>query len=258
MRVKSKVAVKVKDLCIERGEAFTLRISQLQYPAGTIVCLAGANGSGKTTLVECLVGLLVPAQGEVRVGTQVVRPESITVKKQIGFVPDDDEWIVAELTADEYFALLIKIYRQAGVKVDMKQRLQALMTELMFKDTNVVLGELSHGNKKKVQIIAALLHQPALIVVDEVRNGLDPIVIKRVEKLLQKEAKSGATIIAATHDLWWAERFAKSVVFLNDGNIALAENKRAVLRSYGSLETGFESIFKKSGHMFRPTARRTA
>jgi ABC-2 type transport system ATP-binding protein len=243
MKSKSKAILDITNLTIERGDDFVLRIDQLRYPAGRIVCLAGANGSGKTTLVECLVGILVPGQGKIAVHNHLVKPESMVIKKEVGFVPDDDTWIVAELTAHEYFELLIRIYKKAGVRVDMERRVADLAKVLLFNDGDLLLGDLSHGNKKKVQIIAALLHEPRLIVVDEVRNGLDPIVIKRVEKLLQKEARRGATILAATHDLWWAERFAQSIIFLQQGQVVLSDNKANILKAYGSLEASFEKLF---------------
>lgn len=243
MKRRDQPLLKIKDLVIKRGDNFCLYVDELVYDKGQIICLAGANGSGKTTLVECLVSLLVPDQGYVLIGDKVVRPENMAIKKEIGFVPDDDGWIVAELTAQEYFNLLIKIYKKSGVSTDMQARVAYLAEAVLFTDWSLLLGELSHGNKKKVQLIAALLHQPSLVVVDEVRNGLDPIVIKRVEKLLQREARRGATIIAATHDLWWAERFSQSVVFLQAGQIVLADKKRRILNNFGSLEAGFESIF---------------
>lgn len=236
----------VSGLCVERSQSFTLRIDKLQYKSGTIICLAGANGSGKTTFVECLVGLLSPEAGRISVRNHDIRPESTYVKRLIGFVPDDDTWIVPELTASEFFELLIKVYKKVGVKTDMNARVRYVSEQLLFTQADSLLSELSHGNKKKVQIIAALLHQPPVIVVDEVRNGLDPIVIKRVETLLVQEARRGAVIVAATHDLWWAERFARQIVFLYDGQVLLSDTKRRVVATFGSLEKSFTHLFRNN------------
>lgn len=244
MKRGNKTVLSVKNLVFERSEAFALRVEELNYPAGTIVCLAGANGSGKTTFVECLAGVLVPDKGGIWIKNRQVQAEEMAIKKSFGFVPDDDNWIIAELTAKEYFDLLITIYKKAGVRTDMSQRVQDLTNQLLLTELNVLLGDLSHGNKKKVQIIAALLHEPSVIIVDEVRNGLDPIVIKQVESLLQGEARRGAVIVAATHDLWWAERFADKVVFLSGGQVAVTDSKQKLVKKFGSLEKGFTQLFK--------------
>jgi ABC-2 type transport system ATP-binding protein len=236
--------LKVANLSVSRNTTFRLTLPELHVPPGAIVCITGPNGSGKTTLMECLTGVLVPTTGTITLRGQPITNQLWTSKAAIGFAPDDEAWFVKELTAREYWRLLQRIYREAGVTADMEQNVITMANDLHFTAYDQQLVRLSHGNKKKVQLIAALMHQPALIIVDELRNGLDPLAIIAAETLLVAHAKAGASIIAATHDLWWAERIADTVVLLVDGGVAANISADAIKKQYGSLE-----------HLFMQTVR---
>jgi ABC-2 type transport system ATP-binding protein len=160
-------------------------------------------------------------------------------KLLFGLVPDDEEWIIKELCAKEYFGLLTRIYREAGCRSEIENRVTELATLLSFNTFQRQLGSLSHGNVKKVQLIAALMHSPRLIILDEVRNGLDPLAILAVEQLLRQERERGACIIAATHDLWWAERLSDRVILMSDGSVQIDQETAALLQKFGSLENLF-------------------
>lgn len=232
----------VTGLRVRRGATFELAIPKLRLNRGEILCVAGPNGSGKTTLIDCLVGLLRPDAGTITVDGWLVDGNLRTMKNRIGYVPDDEAWLIKELCAEEYFALLATVYRQAGVPGDLKARTTALAKTLYFTNFRQPLETLSHGNKKKVQLIAGLMHRPKLLVVDELRNGLDTLAAIAAEQLLRQEAKRGACIVAATHDLWWAERVAGSAILLADGCIAASGQIKQLVQKYGSLEHLFLTV----------------
>jgi ABC-2 type transport system ATP-binding protein len=234
-------ALHIEDLVMRRGP-FVLAVSALRLEAGRVTCIAGANGSGKTTLLEAVTGLLQPAAGTVHIAGRHLAGDALQAKRLIGYVPDDDAWIVPELTAREFFELISSVYRPAGPSTD--ERTRRLAAELMFTDFDRQLVALSHGNRKKVQLIAALLHEPALLIVDELRNGLDPIVITRAENLLRKLTLGGMAVLAATHDLWWAERFSDAVVMLAGGRIVLQADTKQVVKEAGSVEAKFLTLYE--------------
>ncbi len=234
-----KAAISITGMEAQRSPSFTLNLPHLKLPSGQILCVTGPNGSGKTTLLEILVGLLRPTKGLVTINGIPVDQNIRRIKATLGYIPDIEDWLVKELCAKEYFALLERVYREAGVGSDMSSRTKELASRLHFTTYLQPLGSLSHGNKKKVQIIAALMHEPMVIVADEIRNGLDPLAIIETEQLLLAEAKRGAAIIAATHDLWWAQRIGRHILLLLDGNVVAANKTSTLVKSFGSLEQFF-------------------
>jgi ABC-type multidrug transport system ATPase subunit len=234
-----KATVSVTELKLQRTPLFTLHVPRLRISPGQILCITGPNGCGKTTLLEVIVGLLSPTMGQVLIHGIPVDRNLRRTKAKIGFVPDNEDWLIKELCAKEYFTLLQKVYQQAGVTTDMSARANTLAASLQFHRFLQPLGTLSHGNKKKVQIIAALMHRPPVIVVDEIRNGLDPLAIIEVEQLLSTEAKQGTTVVAATHDLWWAQRVSQEVLLLVDGEVVAIKDTAELIAAHGDLEHFF-------------------
>lgn len=243
MRKRRRIVLGIDGLRFKRSAKFQLVIPGLTITPGTLICVVGANGSGKTTLMESLVGLLKPDEGAVLVCGQNAHLEIADVKRAIGFIPDDDAWLIPELTAREYFALLANIHASSQGQDRLLQAAYDLADELLFTSFDQLLGDLSHGNKKKVQIIAGLMHDPYFVIVDELRNGLDPIAILRAEQILKRKQLSGTAIIAATHDLWWAERFADEVVMIKRGHIVVNDFTKNIVERFGSLEARFMEIY---------------
>jgi len=221
MASRKKSGLYLKNIVTERG-GFTLRVPDLHVVSGKIVCVVGPNGGGKTTLLLTALGLL-PHQGVCTVNGQQFDGTSARIKADIGFIPDDPELMFTELTAREQWRLTASVI--ARQKPDLEQaalteRAEDLASMVSFTPPATVARQYSHGMRKKTQLVNALLSQPSVIVVDELRNGLDPIAIKQTEELIKSERHRGAAILAATHDLWWAERFADYIYIINRGQIA--------------------------------------
>ncbi len=246
MRRRHRIILTINGLRVQRSKSFYLSVPFLNFLPGTVTCIVGANGSGKTTLMESIVGLAPPSEGVVKVSGNDAHLEIAEVKRAIGFIPDDDTWIIPELTATEFFELLASVHASKDRIKRIVRSAQTLAKELMFDSFNSQLGSLSHGNKKKVQIIAGLMHDPHFIVVDELRNGLDPIAILRAERILRHKQMSGTAIIAATHDLWWAERFADEVVMIRRGHIILNDYTKTIVEKYGSVESRFMELYSNA------------
>lgn len=243
----SAPVLQINKVCTPRGKQFSLRIPQLTLHSGRVLCITGPNGSGKTTLLEHIVGLLPIALGSISILGTPISNDLRYVRACIGYIPDDDSWVIKELSAQEYFKVLAGIYQKAGVTSDTSQRVEEISNLLHFTASNVPLGKLSHGNKKKVQIIAALMHRPKLLVIDELRNGLDPLAIDAAEKLVASEATRGICVVAASHDLWWTERIADEVILLSQGEVILHRTVVDIKRLYGSIEQSFMALIAGKG-----------
>ncbi len=242
MRRRRRIKLTIDELKVRRSQKFQLYIPYLRFLPGGMTCIVGANGSGKTTFMESLVGLIKPSSGVVDICGYDSSKESVEVKRLVGFIPDNEDWIIPELTAKEYFSLLISIYKTIDPKIANK-RLEELAQDLLFDSFNQQLGDLSHGNKKKVQIIAGLIHDPFFIVVDELRNGLDPVAIDRAERLLRRKMYGGSCIIAATHDLYWAERLGQEIVMIARGSIVFNDYIENIIDRSGSLSNRFMEVY---------------
>jgi len=230
---------------VRRGP-FTLRIPRLELAAGRVACVVGANGSGKTTLLEVIMGLLTATKGVVEISGRPLTTIATHpyLKRFTGFLPDDEAWIIPELTADEYVSLLSVAYRRAGVEHDPGEEARSLAKSLDFNAIDQQLGSLSHGNRRKIQLITAMMHRPRFLVVDELRNGLDPIAIRQAEDLLRIYQAKGGAILAATHDLWWAERFADDIIMIKNGRVILQATTTAIVAEAGSVEAKFMELYK--------------
>ncbi len=238
MRQSSNVLV-IENLTINRSKNFTLQVDNVRLQKGKVTCLVGANGSGKTTLIEAVVGLISAYSGRVRIcGIESSFKTQKRINSIMGFIPDDDNWVIPELCADEFFVLLSDIY---GRGVD--KRINQLCDQLDFKNRRLQIGSLSHGNKKKLQIIAALAHQPKVLIVDELRNGLDPVAIIQVERLMKDFVNNQGSVLASTHDLWWAERFSDQTLMIHAGRLVYADDTANVLADHGSLENKFKQVY---------------
>ncbi len=246
MRRRHRLILTIDGLRVRRSHTFELNIPFLNLLPGSVTCIVGANGSGKTTLMEAIVGLIPPKEGAVKVSGIESHLEVAEVKRAVGYIPDDDTWIIPELTAQEYIEMLASVQSNITNKKLMLNSAKDIAEELMFSSFDQQLGTLSHGNKKKVQIIAGLLHDPHFIIVDELRNGLDPIAIIQAENLLKRRQMSGSAIIAATHDLWWAERFADDIVMIKRGFIVLHQETKDIVDKAGSLENKFMELYSNA------------
>lgn len=233
--------LQITDLEVKRSKDFSLKISQLSLEPGKILGVAGPNGSGKTTLLEALAGILQPDGGVIKVCGLPLTNNLRQTKTQLGIIPDDDGWFVAELTAHEYFGLLVKVYEQAGCRIN-PLRIDNLAKRLQFTAFDQRLDSLSHGNKKKVQLIAGLMHGPRVIIVDELRNGLDPLAIIAAEQVIRSEAARGAAVVAASHDLWWSQRVTDETLLLSDGRVLVHNRTKVLVERYGSLENLFLKV----------------
>jgi ABC-2 type transport system ATP-binding protein len=199
--------------------SFDLGPVTLSARQGELLCLLGPNGAGKTTLLRTVLGLL-PCTGQLLIGGRDVRDRAPETVRSIGYVPDDPDELIPELSASELWEL--HAYAHSGVAGDAGEMMDhafALAEWFGFEPPAAILGSYSHGMRKKTQLVAALLHGPSLLIVDEPRNGLDPFGIDRVERYLRYLATQGTAILLASHDLHWAQRVADRVAVLDRGQV---------------------------------------
>lgn len=182
---------------------------------GTIHGLLGPNGSGKTTCLHLITGLLEPDAGTVLVGSSDI---SVPASRRLyGFAPDDLP-LPGALTGREYLAA-----HDALRSRDDTARAAELADLLRVDDAlERPVGDYSHGMRRKLQLIAAVMHDPLLLVLDEPFRGLDPESAVTLRALLIAFARSSRAVLVATHDLLRAERDCDDVTILDRGVVVAA------------------------------------
>lgn len=204
-----------------RSGTLALREVTWSIPVGARACLLGPNGSGKTTSIRLLQGALAPTTGWVSLlGQEVNGPHYGEARRQCGIVPQN-AGMYADLTTAEYLELARKLYGRGDVA-------RALEAFGLGDHRHKRLAQLSGGFQRRVVVAAALLSEPAILLLDEPTVGLDPIAAREVHEYL-REAMKGRTTLLCTHNLAEAEALCDDVVILRAGEVLLHE-PLAVLR----------------------------
>jgi len=203
--------------------------------AGAIHGLLGPNGSGKTTCLSLITGLLEPDGGTIVVdGLDVSSPAS---RLRFGFAPDDLP-LPGALTGREYLAL-----HDALRARDDRERATELADLLRLDDAlDRPVADYSHGMRRKLQLVAAVMHEPRLLVLDEPFRGLDPEAATILRALLVGFAGAGGAVLVATHDLLRAERDCDAVTIL-DGGAVVAAGSPAELRARHPGARSLDDVF---------------
>ncbi|HEY5610604.1 MAG TPA: ATP-binding cassette domain-containing protein, partial [Thermoanaerobaculia bacterium] len=195
---------------------------------GTITGLLGRNGAGKTTTIRMITGIFYPDEGHIEV---LGSTNSQAVRDRIGYLPEE-RGVYKQMKIGELLLFFAEIKGRTGspVKASMEKWLNRF--ELWDKRDKKI-EELSKGNQQKVQLIASLLHDPDILILDEPMSGLDPVNVVLVRGLLRELRDEGRTILLSTHMMHEAERLADDIVLIHQGEIVLSGALDQVRRSYG-------------------------
>lgn len=207
--------LEVQQLTKRFGAETVLQSLNLSIPAGSIQALIGPNGSGKTTFTKIVAGLLLPSEGVVTVAGSDVVNDPVGAKQVIGYIPDNPEaW--GRMTGREFLHFIGALYgmspQQRHARID--DLLPLFQLEAI---ADRYFEHYSRGNRQKFSIIAAWLHEPQLLLIDEPIVGLDPESVMVFEQMMKDFAASGGSILITTHTLLVAEHIADSVGLLANG-----------------------------------------
>ncbi len=183
--------IDIENLVVRRGEESVLRGLTAHVPEGTTVRVAGPNGSGKSTLLHVIAGLLTPDSGRVTVAGRA--PADPAVRAVRGFVQEPPP-LYEHLTAQEQLGLVAGVW---GLRAeDLRERAASLGLDDRF---DVLVGELSLGQRKKLGYLCATAHEPRLVLLDEPFNGLDAAAERAVRDDLVRWRAEGRTLIVVSH-----------------------------------------------------------
>lgn len=210
----------------------------LEIKNGEIFGFIGPNGAGKTTTIKMITGILSPDEGEIEVNGYSLKKDPIAAKMSMGYVPDNHD-IYEMLTGREYLSFMADMYNVPMLK--RTERIEQYLKQFeLDKAVDSQIKSYSHGMKQKLVITGALLHDPALWILDEPLVGLDPRSAMLLKEQMRAHCAAGNTVFFSTHVLEVAERLCDRIGIVDKGKL-IAVGTLDELRS-SSGET-LESIF---------------
>ena len=228
--------LKIEHLTKTFGDKLAVADLNLHIQSDEIYGFIGHNGAGKTTTIKSCCGILPFDQGEIYVDGKSIKADPIGCKKVIAYIPDNPD-LYEFRSGVKYLNFIADVY---GVsKTDREARIRRYAdTFALTSDLAQPISAYSHGMKQKLAIVAAFLHQPKLIIMDEPFVGLDPIAAHTLKELMQEHCAGGGAIFFSTHVLEVAEKLCDKVAIIKEGRL-IASGTMAEVRGNSSLEDVF-------------------
>ena len=209
-------AILVRNFSKRYGNVAAVKGLDLEIPPGEILGLVGPNGAGKTTTLRALAGILRPTEGSLSIAGYDLAISPVEAKRHLAFIPDEPH-LFDYLTVEEHCRFIARLY---GVP-DAAARIPDLLAEMELTEKRSVLpSELSRGMKQKLSVAMALLHDPAVLILDEPLTGLDPAGIRRMKDTIRRRAERGTAVILSSHLLNLVEELCTRLLLLRRGEIA--------------------------------------
>ncbi|WP_062236250.1 ABC transporter ATP-binding protein [Fictibacillus sp. FJAT-27399] len=199
----------------------------LTLPAGEVLGLLGRNGAGKTTTIKMILGLLVPDQGEILWKGSLLDRSQVS----IGYLPEERGLYQKSKVSDQlrYFAELEGMDRQSANKA-----IDYWLEKLQIPEhKHKKASDLSKGNQQKIQLIATLIHDPELLILDEPFSGLDPVNANMLSAIIEEQVKKKKTVILSSHRMEQIESFCENVCLMKDGQAVIHGRLSEIKQNYG-------------------------
>ena len=207
---------------------------------GQIVGFIGPNGAGKTTTLKMITGILSPDQGEITINGISMKEDGVNAKRQFGFVSDSPDNFL-RLKGIEYLNFMADIYQVSTE--DRRRRIDSFSGRFgMESALDDRILSYSHGMRQKIMVMGALIHEPAVWILDEPLTGLDPKSAYELKEMMREHAKGGKSVLFSTHVLEVAEKLCDKVSVINKGKIVFLGTLDELREKYNSKDT-LEDIF---------------
>jgi ABC-2 type transport system ATP-binding protein len=214
-------ALEIRDLTKRYGNVVGIQGLTLDLAPGEVLGFLGPNGAGKTTTIRVVLDLLRPTEGSVRVLGLDARKGSVAIRRRLGYLPGDLA-LYERLTARDLLGWFARL--RGGVE---QERIDALAARLEL-DLDRPIRALSSGNRQKVGVLQAFMHDPDVLVLDEPTTELDPLMQAVVHELVREAAAGGAAVFFSSHQLAEVERIADRVAIIRRGELVAVDTVAAL------------------------------
>lgn len=236
--------LKVHNLSKKFDKNTALKNVSFEIKKGEILSLIGPNSSGKTTLIKCILGLSQPTSGSVTVDGLDITRYPMQAKQIMGYIPDEPN-VWNYMTGGEFLNFTQALFKNTESN-QISSHTEELLTDFSLLGTeNNYFEDYSRGNKQKYSIIAAMSHNPKLLLIDEPIVGLDPTGAEIAKKQFMSFSKNGGSILLVTHTLSVAEEISDRIGILKNGTL-IALGTLSELRKIAKQgnETTLDTIYK--------------
>ncbi len=228
--------LKIEHLTKVYGEKKAVDDISLHIQKGEIYGFIGHNGAGKTTTLKACCGLLGFEKGEIYIDGVSVKENPLACKQKIAYIPDNPD-LYAFMTGVQYLNFVGDVYKvEASVRQEKIHRYADLFE--LTESLAMPIGAYSHGMKQKLALIAALMHEPKLMIMDEPFVGLDPKAAHTVKQIMRELCDQGSAIFFSTHVLEVAEKLCDKVAIIKDGKLIASGTMEEVTG-----DTSLEDVF---------------
>jgi len=213
------MSIKVDHVVKLYGTQTAVNKISFEVKSGEIVGFLGPNGAGKSTTMKMITGYIAPDAGQIQVCGILVEGEAIAIKQKIGYLPESNP-LYLEMYVREYLDLMAGLHQ---IKNRQERIEEVIKLTGLSAEAHKEIGQLSKGYKQRVGLAAALIHDPAVLILDEPTTGLDPNQIIEIREVIRNLGKY-KTILFSTHILQEVEALCDRVIVINKGTI-VADDK---------------------------------
>lgn len=224
------------------GKDLALDNVNFEVKDGEIFAFIGHNGAGKTTMIKSITGILSFDSGDILINNKSIKEEPLACKLDMAYVPDNPD-LYENMKAIDFINFICDMYNVPILTRKENITKYAQMFEIEDKLTNDI-SSFSHGMKQKVSLIAALSHNPKVLIMDEPFVGLDPKAVFDIKEIMRQMTKEGKTIFFSTHILDVAEKLCDRVAIIKKGKIVKI-GKMKDIKGDESLEKVFLELGEK-------------
>jgi len=244
------MSLSITDLSKHFGSTRAVNNISISLPKGQVLGLLGRNGAGKTTTIKMMLGLLQPNSGTIEWDGKPLSKKTLS----IGYLPEERGLYPKTKIYQQlrYFGTL-----EGMNKSSIDSAIDYWLDRFQIPEhKHKLAGELSKGNQQKIQIIATLLHDPELIILDEPFSGLDPVNATMLSDVIEEQIKKGKTVILSSHRMEQIETFCENVCMMKQGEIVVSGKLREVKENYGYKNLHIQSdeslteVLSSLGHLF--------
>lgn len=220
-----------------RSHSGTLAVDHINFVVrqGEIFGFLGPNGAGKSTTQRMLTTLLLPTEGQIFINGHDLAHDAYPAKRQIGLVPEESN-IYTELTAWDNLMFTGRLYRMS--KIDRTVRAQELLETFgLWEKRDVKAENFSKGMRRRLSIAMAVIHQPALLFLDEPTPGLDAQSTRAIHTLIRQLAGEGTTVFLTTHQIEEANQLCDRVAIIHHGRIAAIDTPERLKKTFQRVQS---------------------